>query len=64
MLDSSQAHFETAEAESGLQLGQLLTPLTRYKDAGLVYGIDNGAYSGFEEASLLSLLRRQSGARD
>jgi len=64
MLDSSDAHFETAEGELGLPVGQLLTPLTRYRDRGLVYGIDNGAYSSFDEPSFLSLLKRQRGAKD
>jgi len=64
MLDSSEAHFETAEEELGCGIGQLLTPLTRYSDRGLVYGIDNGCFSGFEPRAFMSLLARQESARD
>jgi len=44
--------------------GQLITPLTRYADAGGLYAIDNGAFSGFPEAAFLSILRRQQAAKD
>jgi len=64
MLDSSKAHFAVAEEESACAIGQLLTPLTRYSDQGLVYGIDNGAFSGFQPKSFMSLLERQSAAKD
>ena len=64
MLDSSEAHFKIAAEELGCQVGQLLTPLTRYTDRGLVYGIDNGAFSGFDARAFRSLLARQSGDRD
>ncbi len=64
MLDTSESHFESAERELGHPIGQLLTPLTRYADRGLVYGIDNGAFSGFDERAFLALLKRQESARD
>lgn len=44
--------------------GQLLTPLTRYKNAKRRYGIDNGAYSGFDLAAFLSLLAREEENRE
>jgi hypothetical protein len=40
-------------------LGQLLTPLTRYKLGHPVFAIDNGAFSGFNEREFKNLLRRQ-----
>jgi hypothetical protein len=42
-----------------LVLGQLLTPLTRYKCAKGVFAIDNGAYSGFNRDAFVSLLKRE-----
>lgn len=44
--------------------GQLLTPLTRYRNAKRKYGIDNGAYSGFDLAAFMSLLAREEENRD
>jgi hypothetical protein len=42
-----------------LVAGQLLTPLTRYRNAGATFAIDNGAYSGFDRTAFLSLLQRE-----
>ena len=47
------------KAASPLVCGQLLTPLTRYADWKGVYGIDNGAYSGFPAEEFRRLLKRQ-----
>lgn len=44
--------------------GQLLTPLTRYNNAGGVFAIDNGAFSGFDAKSFASLLQRELPNRD
>jgi len=44
--------------------GQLLTPLTRYADAGGIYAIDNGSFSGFPEVHFTALLKRQADAKD
>jgi hypothetical protein len=44
--------------------GQLLTPLTRYKNCSRVYAIDNGAYSGFKETDFVSLLKREEHCKD
>ena len=44
--------------------GQLLTPLTRYADAGGVYAIDNGSFSQFPEVYFTALLERQAEAKD
>lgn len=42
-----------------LVAGQLLTPLTRYRNAGVPFAIDNGAFSCFDSASFRSLLQRE-----
>ena len=39
--------------------GQLLTPLTRYRNAGGVFAIDNGAFSGFRADDFSALLARE-----
>jgi hypothetical protein len=41
------------------QVGQLLTPLTRFSNRGGEFAIDNGAYSGFDAAGYRSLLKRE-----
>jgi hypothetical protein len=59
LLDTSQDLTECA-AELGCDVGQLLTPLTRYRlRDSLPWAIDNGAFSMFEEKSFLSLLQRE-----
>ena len=58
LIDKSPKDVER-KAESPLVGGQLLTPLTRYADWGGAYGIDNGAYSGFQAQAFESLLQRQ-----
>jgi len=51
------------ERKSGLHPdlvgGQLLTPLTRYRNAGGVFAIDNGAFSGFRSEEFAALLKRE-----
>lgn len=42
-----------------LVVGQLLTPLTRYSNAGGVFAVDNGAFSGFRRQEFQSLLKRE-----
>lgn len=44
--------------------GQLLTPLTRYRNAGGVFAIDNGAFSGFRARDFTSLLEREKANRE
>lgn len=62
LLDTS-ADLVQAESELGLPVGQLLTPLTRFADKGVQYGIDNGAFARFDAAGFRSLLDRQRSAR-
>ncbi len=47
-----------------LVAGQLLTPLTRYRNAGGVFAIDNGAFSGFRAEDFATLLQREEPSRD
>ncbi len=62
MLDSSAEGIERARPDlpEGFVLGQLLTPLSGYKDAGAIYGIDNGAYSTFDRKKWTALVNRQA----
>jgi hypothetical protein len=66
LLDTASEQWCAAPAElgAGVPIGQLLTPLTRYRDYGATYAIDNGAYSGFEASDFKSLLARQDGTQD
>jgi hypothetical protein len=60
LLDTGK-DLNTCEAEIGEQVGQLLTPLTRYRlrDPSRPWAIDNGGFSRFEEAAFLALLARE-----
>lgn len=59
LLDNGQDLAE-CERELGVPVGQLLTPLTRYRlrEPDRPFAIDNGGFSGFDEAAFWSLLRR------
>lgn len=59
LLDNGQ-DLAQCERELGCPVGQLLTPLTRYRlrDGSRPFAIDNGAFSQFEAQSFWSLLRR------
>jgi hypothetical protein len=65
LLDTSH-DFDQCRAELGedISVGQLLTPLTRYRDRGVTYAIDNGAFSGFDARAFRSLLKRQEEHQD
>lgn len=60
LLDTSEELTQCA-AELGCDVGQLLTPLTRFtlQNPALPWGIDNGAFARFEEKGFLSLLKRE-----
>lgn len=60
LLDTSE-DLAVCCAELGCDVGQLLTPLTRFtlQRPELPWAIDNGAYAHFEEKSFLSLLQRE-----
>lgn len=60
LIDKSPKDVERKlEMHPFLVAGQLLTPLTRYKNAKKAYAIDNGAYSGFDHDAFMSLLDRE-----
>lgn len=44
--------------------GQLLTPLTRYKNWNGFFAVDNGAFTGFQEREFLSLLKRNEDKKE
>lgn len=60
LLDNGQDLDECA-GELGCEVGQLLTPLTRYRlrDPNRRWAIDNGAYGGFDTAAFMALLKRE-----
>lgn len=60
LLDTSES-LSVCAAELGVDVGQLLTPLTRFRlqNPILPWAIDNGAFAGFDEKSFLSLLKRE-----
>lgn len=60
LLDTGQ-DLATCQQELGCEVGQLLTPLTRYtlREPSRQWAIDNGAFSAFEEKAFLSLLQRE-----
>lgn len=61
LLDTGQ-DLSVCASELGCEVGQLLTPLTRYRlqDKSRPWAIDNGAFSGFDEPSFRALLARES----
>ncbi len=60
LLDTSE-DLAVCASELGCDVGQLLTPLTRFtlQYPAMPWAIDNGAFAGFEEKSFLSLLQRE-----
>lgn len=65
LLDTSES-LDDCAAEIGEPVGQLLTPLTRYRlrDPNRPWAIDNGAFAGFHEAWFSNLLARNAAHRD
>lgn len=60
LIDKSPKDVERKLAlHPSLVAGQLLTPLTRYRNAKKKCAIDNGAFSGFNRDAFLSLLARE-----
>ena len=55
LIDTSPASMVELIKED-LVLGQLITPLTGYSDAGLPYGIDNGAFTRFNKKEFTRIL--------
>jgi hypothetical protein len=65
LLDNGQDLDECA-ADLGCEVGQLLTPLTRYRlrDPEKPWAIDNGAFANLDIPALLGLLKREEHHRD
>jgi hypothetical protein len=64
LLDNGQ-DLEQCEAEIGATVGQLLTPLTRYRlRTSELFGIDNGGFSGLDIPAFLALLKREEHHKD
>src|SRR4051812_16369495 len=65
LLDNGQDLAECS-AELGCEVGQLLTPLTRYRlrDPSRPWAIDNGAYGKLDVPSFMSLLEREKHHRE
>lgn len=65
LLDNGQ-DLEVCAAEIGAEVGQLLTPLTRYRlrDPSKPWAIDNGAFAGLDTAGLVALLLREEHHRE
>jgi len=65
LIDKSPKDVERKlELHPAIVAGQLLTPLTRYKNAKKKYAIDNGAYSGFDHKAFMSLLEREKESKE
>lgn len=62
LLDTSEP-LDKAGSELGIEVGQLLTPLTKFADRGATYAIDNGAFSKFDGPTFCALLDRQWAAK-
>lgn len=65
LLDNGQ-DLDDCAAEIGGEVGQLLTPLTRYRlrDPSKPFAIDNGGYTEFDADAFMALLRREEHHRD
>lgn len=65
LLDNGQ-DLDECEAEIGCEVGQLLTPLTRYRlrDPSRPWAIDNGAFAGFDADAFVALLEREKHHRE
>ena len=62
LMDSTKAAAEDLSGQ-GVEVGQLLTPLTNYKRWSDTWAIDNGAFSSFDAAAFKRLLARQAGSK-
>lgn len=65
LLDNGQ-DLEECEAEIGVPVGQLLTPLTRYnlRDPSRPFAIDNGGFKDLDIDGLFSLMKREEDHRE
>jgi hypothetical protein len=65
LLDNGQ-DLSQCEAEIGCEVGQLLTPLTRYhlRDASRKWAIDNGGFKRLDIKAFFALLKREEHRRE
>ena len=65
LLDTSES-LDTCASELGCGVGQLLTPLTRFRWQAdqRPWAIDNGGFSRFDEKAFMSLLEREEYHKD
>lgn len=56
LLDCSPAKIESYSKRYNYNFGQLRTPLTAYAQANVLWGLDNGCFSKFEEKTWRRLL--------
>lgn len=56
MLDCSPRKIEEYRMKYDFDFWQLRTPLTRYKTAGVPYGLDNGCFTTFKRKDWLTML--------
>jgi hypothetical protein len=59
LIDQSPLKMKALMRTPELVMGQLLTPLTRYANAGVPFAIDNGAFSGLDAKGFRDLLERE-----
>ena len=62
LLDTSE-DLTVAASELGMDVGQLITPLTRFVNRGGTFAIDNGGYSQCSPDGFVSLLEREEVSR-
>jgi len=63
LLDNGQ-DLDQCAAELDCEVGQLLTPLTRYRLRTERFAIDNGGYNNLDVKGLLALLKREEDRKD
>jgi hypothetical protein len=63
LVDTSPANFAAKFKGRELVGGQLITPITGYKNTGETFAIDNGAFSGFDATKFRRLLHREQDNR-
>lgn len=65
LIDKSREHvIRKMNLHPEFVCGQLLTPLTRYANAGVTFAIDNGAFSKFDANAFSGLLKRNEPHKD
>ena len=58
LADSSESN-EAVSADMGVEVGQLITPLTKRTNRGCVWAMDNGAFARFDADTFKRILKRE-----